>query len=79
VTGAQGQDRAVTAPRQNRFTVVYGILLALLVIAGVLLAAGEAVWGLLVLAIATLLNVRLMLLRRRLGGGGTPGRDRPGR
>jgi len=50
---------------------VYGILVALLVIAGVLLVAGEAVWGLLVLAIATLLNFRLMLFRRRLGRGGT--------
>ena len=79
MTGAEGQDRAVTAPRQNRLTVVYGILLALLLIAGVLLAAGEAVWGLLVLAIATLLNVRLMLLRRRLGGGGTAGTNQPER
>jgi hypothetical protein len=74
-----GQDRGVTAPRRPRLNLIYGILLALLLIAGVLLAAGEAVWGLLVLAIATMLNLRLMLFRRRLGGGGTAGRDRPGR
>ncbi|WP_142027942.1 hypothetical protein [Blastococcus colisei] len=61
----------MTAPRQPRLTRIYGILVALLVIAGVLLAAGEAVWGLLVLAIATLLNLRLMRFRRRLGPGGT--------
>lgn len=79
MTGAPGQDRGVTAPRPPRLTLIYGILVALLVIAGVLLAAGEAVWGLLVLAIATLLNVRLMLFRRRLGGGGTAGRTPPGR
>lgn len=56
---------------------IYGILVALLVIAGVLLAAGEAVWSLLVLAIATLLNVRLMQFRRRLGPRGPgPGMQR---
>jgi hypothetical protein len=69
VSGPQGQDRAVTAPRKPRLNLIYGILVALLLIAGVLLAAGEAVWGLLFLAIATLLNVRLMLFRRRIGGG----------
>jgi hypothetical protein len=57
----------VNAPRPPRLTLVYGILVALLVIAGVLLAAGEAVWGLLVLGVATLLNVRLLAFRRRLG------------
>ncbi|WP_324275519.1 hypothetical protein [Blastococcus brunescens] len=45
--------------------------MALLAIAGVLLVAGEAVWALLVLGIATLLNVRLTMFRRRLGRGGT--------
>jgi O-antigen ligase len=67
--GRGEQDRSVTAPRQPRLRFVYGILVALLFIAGVLLAAGEAVWGLLVLAIATLLNLRLMLFRRRLDRG----------
>jgi len=63
----RGQDRPVNAPRPPRLTLVYGILVALLVIAGVLLAAGEAVWGLLVLGVATLLNVRLLAFRRCLG------------
>lgn len=46
--------------------VLYGILVALLLISGVLLVAGQAVHGLLVLGIATLLNARLLALRRRL-------------
>jgi hypothetical protein len=79
VTGPQGQDRAVTAPRKPRLNLIYGILVALLLIAGLLLAAGEAVWGLLVLAIATLLNLRLMLFRRRLGGGGAARGNQPDR
>jgi len=49
-----------------RLAVLYGILVALLAISGLLLVSGEAVYGLLVLAIATLLNVRLLALRRRL-------------
>lgn len=58
--------RQVTAPRKPRLALLYGILVTLLVIGGVLLASGEAVYGLLVLAIATLLNVRLLAFRRRL-------------
>lgn len=62
-------------PRQPRLAVLYGILVALLVISGLLLASGEAVYALLVLAIATLLNVRLLALRRRLGRRGTTNRS----
>jgi hypothetical protein len=61
----------VPAPRKPRLVVLYGILVALLVISGLLLVYGEAVYGLLVLAIATLLNVRLLAFRRRLGRRGT--------
>ena len=53
-------------PRKPRLVILYGILVVLLVIGGLLLASGEAVYALLVLAIATLLNVRLFAFRRRL-------------
>ena len=54
------------SPRRSRMAVLYGILVALLLISGVLLVAGQAVHGLLVLGVATLLNARLLAVRRRL-------------
>jgi hypothetical protein len=62
--------------RRSRLPVLYGILVALVVISGVLLATGQALYGVLVLGIATVLNVRLLALRRKLARRNT-GNDRP--
>ncbi len=69
------------APRRGRMAVLHGILVALLLISGLLLLAGQPLYGLLVLVIATLLNVRLLAFRRRLGrrgDGAGPLRPPPG-
>lgn len=65
---AVGQNPVMAGPRRSRMAVLYGILVALLAISGLLLVAGQVVYGLTVLAIATLLNARLLAFRRRLGG-----------
>jgi formate hydrogenlyase subunit 3/multisubunit Na+/H+ antiporter MnhD subunit len=53
-------------------TVLYGILVVLLLISGLLLVSGQPIYGLVVLAIATLLNARLLALRRKLNRRGMP-------
>ncbi|TFV64754.1 hypothetical protein E4P41_00500 [Geodermatophilus sp. DF01-2] len=57
----------MAGPRRSRMAILYGILVALLLISGLFFVVGQAVYGLTVLAIATLLNVRLLAFRRRLG------------
>ncbi|WNV74179.1 hypothetical protein [Geodermatophilus sp. DSM 44513] len=66
-------------PRRSRLPVLHGILVALLLISGLLLVGGQPLAGLLVLAVATLLNVRLLALRRRLDRRGTEPGGRPPR
>lgn len=65
--GAREQNAAMAGPRRSRMAILYGILVALLLISGLFFVVGQAVYGLTVLAIATLLNVRLLAFRRRLG------------
>lgn len=63
----QHSDMA-SAPRQPRLVALYVILVLLLLISGLLVIGGQPLYGLLVLGIATLLNVRMLMLRNRLHG-----------
>ncbi len=57
-----------SAQRNLRLVGLYVVLLLLLVLSGLLAFAGQPLYALLVLGIATFLNIRL-LLRNRLHGG----------
>ena len=58
-----------SAQRNTRLVGLYVVLLLLLVISGLLALGGQPLYALLVLGIATFLNVRMLLLRNRLHGG----------
>ncbi len=58
-----------SAPRNSRLVGLYVVLLLLLVISGLLAFGGQPLYALLVLGIATFLNIRMLLLRNRLHGG----------
>lgn len=58
---------AVT-PRSPRVVALYVLLVVLLLVSGLLLLGGQPLYALLVLAAATLLNVRLLVLRNRMYG-----------
>ena len=60
MASAQGNPRLVG---------LYVVLLLLLVISGLLAFGGQPLYALLVLGIATVLNIRMLLLRNRLHGG----------
>ena len=55
--------------RNPRLVGLYVVLLLLLVISGLLAFGGQPLYALLVLGIATVLNVRMLMLRNRLNGG----------
>jgi hypothetical protein len=55
-------------PRNPRLVGLYVVLVLLLVISGLLAVGGHPLYTLLVLGIATLLNVRMLMLRNRLHG-----------
>jgi hypothetical protein len=57
-----------SAQRNRRFIGLYVVLVLLLLISGLLALGGQPLYALLVLGIATLLNVRMLLLRNRLYG-----------
>lgn len=57
-----------SAPRNPRLIGLYVVLVLLLVISGLLAFGGQPIYALLVLGIATLLNVRMLMLRNRLHG-----------
>lgn len=54
-----------SSQRPRRFVAIYVILVLLLAIAALLLAGGRPVLGLAVLGLATILNVRVMLVGSR--------------
>ncbi len=56
----------VSAPRRPRMVALYAVLVLLLVIGGLLALGGQPLQALLVLGIATLLNARMLALRKRL-------------
>lgn len=64
--GGAGNARLLAGPRRRHMMVLYGILVALMVISGLLFAGGQAGYALVVLAAATLLNIRIFAFRRRL-------------
>ena len=55
--------------RNPRLVGLYVLLLLLLVISALLAFGGQPLYALLVLGLATVLNVRMLLLRNRLNGG----------
>ena len=55
--------------RNPRLVGLYLVLLLLLVISGLLALGGQPLYALLVLGIATILNIRMLMLRNRLHGG----------
>jgi hypothetical protein len=57
-----------SAPRNPRLIGLYVVLVLLLLISGLLAIGGQPLYALLVLGIATLLNVRMLMLRNRLHG-----------
>ena len=57
-----------STPRNPGLIGIYVVLVLLLVISGLLALGGQPLYALLVLGIATLLNVRLLMLRNRLLG-----------
>jgi hypothetical protein len=57
-----------SAPRNPRLIGLYVVLVLLLLISGLLAMGGQPLYALLVLGIATLLNVRMLMLRNRLHG-----------
>jgi formate hydrogenlyase subunit 3/multisubunit Na+/H+ antiporter MnhD subunit len=56
----------VSAQRTPRLVGLYVVLVLLLVIGGLLAVGGQPLQALLVLGIATLLNARMVALRKRL-------------
>ena len=58
-----------SAQRNPRLVGLYVALLLLLVLSGVLAFAGQPLYALLVLGVATFLNIRMLLLRNQLHGG----------
>lgn len=58
-----------SAPRNPRLVALYAVLLLLLVVSGLLAVGGRPFVALVVLGVATLLNVRMLALRNRLYGG----------
>ena len=67
---AVGHHAGMASDQRNpRLVGLYVLLLLLLVISGLLAFGGQPLYALLVLGLATVLNVRMLLLRNRLNGG----------
>lgn len=71
-----------STPRRPRQVALYVLLVLLLVIGGLLAVSGQPIQALLVLGIATLLNERMLALRKRLlrrpgSGAGAPAVSNP--
>ncbi len=58
-----------SAQRNPRLVVLYVVLLLLLVLSGLLAFGGQPLYALLALGIATVLNVRMLMLRNGPHGG----------
>ena len=58
-----------SAPRNPRLVGLYVLLLVLLALSGLLAFGGQPLYALLVLGVATVLNVRMLLLRNGPQGG----------
>ena len=65
--GGAGHEGETSSRRRPRMVASYAILVLLLLMSALLLVSGQPVFGIGVLALATILNFRLLALRRRRG------------
>jgi len=65
--GSAGHEEETSPRRRPRMVASYAILVFLLLISALLLVSGQPVFGIAVLALATILNFRLLGLRKRRG------------